>query len=135
VHLSDFRVLERIPGAAHPAVFSVRFACPCGGDHLGLVAMAPGDDAPEDAARPDRLGRHLQVLEHGHAREHLEALERAGDAQAGALVRRDGGDVAAVEAHGAALLSMHAHEAAERRRLTRAVAPDEGDELALAHLE
>jgi len=38
VRLSQFRVLARIPGAAHPAVYQVSFACPCGGEHLALVS-------------------------------------------------------------------------------------------------
>ena len=38
VRLSSFRRVERLPGAAHPAVFRVRFECVCGGDHDGLVA-------------------------------------------------------------------------------------------------
>ncbi len=38
VRLSAFRALERLPGAVHPAVFSVRFCCSCGEDHAGLVA-------------------------------------------------------------------------------------------------
>ncbi len=37
VRLSGFRRLQRLPGAAHPAVFGVEFACPCGGEHDGLV--------------------------------------------------------------------------------------------------
>ena len=28
VRLSAFRVLDRLPGAAHPAVYHVTFACP-----------------------------------------------------------------------------------------------------------
>ena len=46
VALSAFRAVERLPGAAHPAVYGVRFACPCGGDHLGLVSHAELDWAP-----------------------------------------------------------------------------------------
>src|SRR5918911_2142922 len=46
VGLSAFRQLERLPGAAHPAVFRVRFACACGDDHLGLVAHDDLDWAP-----------------------------------------------------------------------------------------
>ena len=46
VSLSSFRVLEQLPGAAHPAVFSVRFACACGGEHVGLVAHDELDWAP-----------------------------------------------------------------------------------------
>jgi hypothetical protein len=46
VSLSAFRELERLPGTAHPAVFRVRFACPCGEHHLGLVPHAELDWAP-----------------------------------------------------------------------------------------
>ena len=44
--LSDFRELERLPGASHPAVYRVRFACACGDDHDGLVAHDELDWAP-----------------------------------------------------------------------------------------
>jgi hypothetical protein len=46
VPLSAFRELDRLPGASHPAVFRVRFACPCGEDHLGLVTHDDLDWAP-----------------------------------------------------------------------------------------
>lgn len=46
VSLSSFRVLEQLPGAAHPAVYSVRFACACGGEHVGLRAHDELDWAP-----------------------------------------------------------------------------------------
>jgi hypothetical protein len=46
VSLSDFRQLERLPGAAHPAVYGVRFACPCGEQHQGLVTHEELDWAP-----------------------------------------------------------------------------------------
>jgi len=46
VRLSAFRVLERLPGAAHPAVYRVTFACPCGADHPALVAHDELDWAP-----------------------------------------------------------------------------------------
>jgi len=38
VPLSAFRTLERLPGAAHPAVYRIQFACWCGGEHPGLIA-------------------------------------------------------------------------------------------------
>lgn len=44
--LSAFRRLARLPGPAHPAVFSVSFACSCGGEHVGLVSDADLDWAP-----------------------------------------------------------------------------------------
>ncbi len=46
VPLSSFRQLERLPGAAHPAVYSVLFDCGCGEDHLGLVSHEDLDWAP-----------------------------------------------------------------------------------------
>jgi hypothetical protein len=44
--LSRFRILERLPGAAHPAVFKITFACDCGGEHDGLVTHDELDWAP-----------------------------------------------------------------------------------------
>jgi hypothetical protein len=46
VTLSSFRRFERLPGAAHPAVFRVTFACACGDEHVGLVAHDELDWAP-----------------------------------------------------------------------------------------
>lgn len=46
VPLSAFRRIERLPGAAHPAVFRVRFDCACGSEHDGLVTHAELDWAP-----------------------------------------------------------------------------------------
>jgi hypothetical protein len=46
VALSAFRTLERLPGAAHPVVYRVRFQCACGDEHDGLVAHDELDWAP-----------------------------------------------------------------------------------------
>ena len=46
VPLSAFREVERLPGAAHPAVFRIRFACVCGDEHDGLLAHGDLDWAP-----------------------------------------------------------------------------------------
>jgi hypothetical protein len=46
VRLSAFRVLDRLPGAEHPAVFHVVFDCPCGEEHPGLVSDSELDWAP-----------------------------------------------------------------------------------------
>jgi hypothetical protein len=46
VRLSAFRTLELLPGASHPAVYRVRFACPCGDEHDGLVSHDDLDWAP-----------------------------------------------------------------------------------------
>jgi hypothetical protein len=50
VPLSAFRLLERLPGAAHPAVYRVLFACRCGDEHAGLVSHDDLDWAPLGAA-------------------------------------------------------------------------------------
>jgi hypothetical protein len=46
VPLSDFRSFDRLPGAVHPAVYQVRFACACGEEHDGLVGHDELDWAP-----------------------------------------------------------------------------------------
>ena len=46
VMLSSFRRLEQLPGASHPAVFGIRFACGCGDEHPGLVSHDELDWAP-----------------------------------------------------------------------------------------
>ena len=46
VRLSEFRALERLPGASHPAVYRVTFSCGCGQDHDGLLTHDELDWAP-----------------------------------------------------------------------------------------
>jgi len=46
VRLSAFRRLERLPGAAHPAVYRVEFECSCGEHHPALVSHDELDWAP-----------------------------------------------------------------------------------------
>jgi hypothetical protein len=46
VRLSAFRVVERLPGAAHPALYRVSFDCTCGEEHPGLVTHDELDWAP-----------------------------------------------------------------------------------------
>src|SRR5690349_8577580 len=55
VTLSSFRQLERLPGAAHPAVYRVLFACGCGEEHEGLVSHDELDWAP--------LGLYAEVFD------------------------------------------------------------------------
>jgi hypothetical protein len=52
LHLSSFRVLDRLPGPVRPAVFSISFACPCGDEHPGLVSHGDLDLAPLGLASP-----------------------------------------------------------------------------------
>ena len=46
VRLSRFRRLEQLPGAEHPSVYRIDFACGCGAEHPGLVTHADLDLAP-----------------------------------------------------------------------------------------
>jgi hypothetical protein len=46
VPLSAFRTIDQLPGAAHPAVFRVRFGCGCGSEHDGLLTHDELDWAP-----------------------------------------------------------------------------------------
>jgi hypothetical protein len=46
VRLSRFRRLDELPGAHHPAVYRVEFACGCGGEHPGLVTHEDLDWSP-----------------------------------------------------------------------------------------
>ncbi len=46
VCLSRFRRLEQLPGASHPAVYRIEFACGCGMEHPGLVSHDDLDWAP-----------------------------------------------------------------------------------------
>ena len=67
VSLSAFREIDRLPGAVHPAVFCVRFACGCGEDHVGLVSHDELDWAPlgldESAAFLSLMTARLQPLD------------------------------------------------------------------------
>src|SRR5438105_15331180 len=69
VLLSAFRSIEQLPGAAHPAVFRVRFHCGCGEEHDGLLTHDDLDWAPLGFAAGEfvnlltaRLGHVAAVL-------------------------------------------------------------------------
>ena len=67
VTLSSFRRLDRLPGAAHPAVYEVVFSCTCGGEHHGLVTDEELDWAPlglgGDVAFVNLMTNRLEALE------------------------------------------------------------------------
>jgi len=46
VRLSRFRLVDQLPGAQHPAVYRIVFACGCGDEHPGLVSHGDLDWAP-----------------------------------------------------------------------------------------
>jgi len=63
VRLSRFRSLDRLEGPSHPAVYRVRFACPCGEEHEGLVSHDELDWAPLGAAADEFLNLMTGRLE------------------------------------------------------------------------
>ena len=77
VRLSSFREIERLPGAAHPAVYRVAFACTCGEEHVALVGHDVLDWALLGLAehvsyvnlmtsRPDELADELCAIATAH---------------------------------------------------------------------
>ena len=58
VALSRFRSIERLPGAAHPAVYRISYLCDCGDHHQGLVAHSDLDYGPI-APQPELEFRNL----------------------------------------------------------------------------
>ena len=77
VRLSSFREIERLPGAAHPAVYRVAFACHCGDVHTALVGHDTLDWAPLGltglgsfvnlmTSRPDAVAGELSDLASSH---------------------------------------------------------------------
>jgi hypothetical protein len=73
VPLSEFRVLERLPGAMHPAVYKITFACGCGEEHEGLVTHDDLDWAPLGGSDVSFLNLMTARLESST----LELLEQA----------------------------------------------------------
>jgi hypothetical protein len=67
VPLSQFRLLTRLPGAAHPAVYKVTFACSCGDDHEGLVTHDELDWAPLTGSDAQFLNLMTTQLEDANA--------------------------------------------------------------------
>ena len=76
-----------------------------------------------------------QVLARRHAREQLDPLERAADAEPGPPVGGHACQVLAFERDRAFVGGEDAEQAVEERRLARAVRPDQTDALAFADIE
>jgi hypothetical protein len=72
VRLSAFRLLDRLPGSVHPAVFQVVFDCGCGKEHHGLVSDAELDWAPLGLAQERFL--NLMTARFEDAAEELTEL-------------------------------------------------------------
>src|SRR4051812_1266709 len=75
------------------------------------------------------------VVEHAHMVEQREILEGAADAEWGARVRRQAGDVAAAMEQAALGRLVAAGDAVHDRGLARAIRADDREQLAFAHAE
>src|SRR6185437_178304 len=108
---------------------------------LHLAALQEGkkrEDPPqifgEMCGIADR-GAHLEILEHGHAREDAASFGLVRDAAAHDEMRRQSGDVAALEDDAAGAGARLAADRHEQRRLAGAVGADEADDLTLIDRE
>ena len=95
-----------------------------------VVAGGPADELRCECQPRGALGRDHEVLAHREIVEQLGALPRAGEAAAGACVRRHPREIAPVEL-GAARVAHEARDRVDERRLARAVRSDQPDQLAL----
>ncbi|HET7855451.1 MAG TPA: hypothetical protein VFL41_03245 [Gaiellaceae bacterium] len=81
VRLSNFRILERLPGPAHPALYRVLFECSCGDEHPGLVSDDELDWAPLGLGEGEFLNLMTDRLEAASSElaEHAARRIGAGD--------------------------------------------------------
>src|SRR5262249_58731011 len=79
--------------------------------------------------------RDLDVLGDGEIGKDAAVLRRPAEPQAGDLVGRAPVNLGSAERHAPGARPQIAHDGAQRRRLARAVAPDQAHHLALAHVE
>jgi hypothetical protein len=77
VRLSAFRVIERLPGAAHPAVYRITFDCGCGDAHPGLVSHDELDWAPLGLAPGIATFVNLMTARRDDLADELAALATA----------------------------------------------------------
>ena len=61
VAVSSFRLVDTLPGASHPAVFRVVYACRCGDEHEALVTHEDLDWAPLGLGTP---GTFVNLMTH-----------------------------------------------------------------------
>src|SRR6185295_10456265 len=100
--------------AGRPAIVEPR------GEHARAVVDVPAD---------------LDVVEHAHALEQRDVLEGAGDAEVGALVRLERGDVPVLEANAPVAGRVDATDAVEDTGLAGPVGTDDREEIVRVDLE
>ena len=85
MRFSRFRRLEELPGAQHPAVYRIEFACGCGDEHLGLVSHDELDWAPLGLEQETTFV-NLMTSKHDSARRRAGRARRAEDQGGGVAV-------------------------------------------------
>ena len=121
------------------------------GEHLLLAAgeapaalppaLAQDGEVLEDAVeRPARVlavapRRKTEVLADVEMRKDLASFGHVAHPEPEDAVRRLAGDLAVLEAHGAGARRRQSHDRAQRRRLARAIAPEQHGDLARRHRE
>ena len=89
----------------------------------------------EEARMHMQLAAGHDVVEHRHALEQRDVLERAGDAEAGGVRRRHVRQALAAKGDAAFLRHVDAVDDVEHRALAGAVRTDDGADLVLEHVE
>ena len=98
--------------------------------------LAPGRTEPhragEERAVHPYVATEQQVVDHGHLREQLDVLERAGDAEGGDPVGTDPLDALALPADVTDLGDVDLADGVEDRCLAGTVGPDDREQLAMS---
>ena len=95
-----------------------------------LLRQSPVDEGRQHAGAHVHVPAQHDVVEHGHAGEQRDVLERARDAECGDLRRARMGDVAAFEGDGAAGRAVEARDHVEQGGLAGAIRTDDRHDLA-----
>src|SRR5262249_7901697 len=90
---------------------------------------------PALAPRARQHGSHLEILRHGQRWKHLASFRDLADAQVAHTMAFPAADIGAAEFDTAVRWTMQAGDGADERGLSGAVRADNGDDLALAHLQ
>ena len=131
------RIRRLVPAVAHqPLAEEAELLLGEGSDRL-LLTPHPGrpQDRAHDARPRVAVGRRRHVLLDRHVQEEPKRLERARDALAVDLVRREPDDRLALERDLSLVDLVHARHEVEERRLARAVRPDHAHDLVLVDVE
>src|SRR6266850_4747671 len=107
-------------------------------DHLPGGVAKPRIGLAEQARQhraPVLLSGEDEIVAHGKLRKDLQQLKRPADAQAIEVARAHSGGGLAIDANLAGVRQQLAEHAVEQRGFSRAIWPDDPEDLAFAHVE